>query len=218
VTGGPWGIPGDDPVYTNSVFALDPHGQIRGRYDKQLLVPFAEFTPLGAIDLVRRNFGRVRVFSRGPNTAPLPTRAGLAGMLICNEAMMPELARRRVLDGAEILVNPSNDSWIAHRNWSRLAFHQSLVRAIEMRRDLVRISTSGPSAIVDPWGRVQIESEANARAMIAGKLHPRRELSGYARLGDAFALGCAVSVLLALGVRVAHARARAARGHATPTR
>jgi len=218
VTGGPWGIPGDAPVYTNSVFVLDPEGEERGRYDKQVLVPFAEYTPLRALDLVRRNFGRIRVFTRGPATAPLPTRAGLAGILVCNEAMLPELARRRVLDGAEVLVNPSNDSWIAHRNWSRLAFHMALVRAIEQRRDLARVSTSGPSALVDRYGRVQIESLPKSRAVIAGKLHPRRELTLYARVGDAFALGCAGAVALALAVRAAPRRARSARGPRAPTR
>jgi apolipoprotein N-acyltransferase len=218
VTGGPWGVPGDAPVYTNSVFVLDPAGRARGRYDKQVLVPFAEFTPLGAVDLVRRSFGRMRVFSRGAETAPLPTRAGRAGVLVCNEAMLPELAARRVRDGAELLVNPSNDSWIAHRNWSRLAFQMALVRAIEQRRYLLRVSTSGPSAIVDPWGRVQIESEPRSRAVIAGKVRARRALSLYARAGDAFALGCAAAVGLALAARAAPRRGRAARGLAAPAR
>jgi apolipoprotein N-acyltransferase len=216
VTGGPWGVPGDAPLYTNSVFVLEPSGRARGRYDKQVLVPFAEFTPLGAVDLVRRNFGRVRVFSHGTEAAPLPTRAGRAGILVCNEAMLPELAGRRVRDGAELLVNPSNDSWIAHRNWSRLAFQMARVRAVEQRRWLVRVSTSGPSALVDPWGRVQIETQPRSRAVIAGKLEPRGELSLYARAGDAFALGCAALVALSLAVRAAPRRGRAARGPGAP--
>jgi apolipoprotein N-acyltransferase len=218
VTGGPWGVPGDAPVYTNSVFVLDPRGDEHGRYDKQVLVPFAEFTPFGGIDLVRRNFGRIRVFTRGPALAPLPTRAGRAGILVCNEAMLPELARRRVLDGAELLINPSNDSWIAHRNWSRLAFHMALVRAIEQRRYLVRVSTSGPSAIVDPWGRVQIETEPTSRAVIAGRVRPRRELTLYARAGDAFGFGCAAAVALALVARAGSRRVRSARGPAARAR
>jgi apolipoprotein N-acyltransferase len=218
LTGGPWARPGDEPVYTNSVFVLGPDGALRGRYDKEVLVPFAEFTPLGALELVRRNFGRVRVFSPGAETAPLPTRAGRAGILVCNEAMLPELAGRRVRGGAEILVSPSNDSWIAHRNWSRLAFQMALVRAIEQRRYLVRVSTSGPSAIVDPWGRVQIESEPKARAVIAGVVRPRRDVTPYARFGDAFALGCAAAVALALAVHAGPRRARAARGRAAPAR
>jgi apolipoprotein N-acyltransferase len=200
VAGGPWGVPGDPPLYTNSVFVLDARGQVRGRYDKQVLVPFAEYTPDGAFDLVRRNFDRVRVYSRGSQSGPLPTAAGLAGVAVCNEVMLPELVRRRVLDGAEILVSPSNDTWISERNWSRLVFHMTLVRAIEQRRYLVRASTSGPSAIVDPWGRVQIQSEPVSRAVIAGTIRARSDRTLYARLGDSFALLCVAGT--AVGVLV----------------
>jgi apolipoprotein N-acyltransferase len=204
VAGGPWGVPGDPPLYTNSVFVLDPQGRVRGRYDKQVLVPFAEYTPNGAFDLVRRSFDRVRVYSRGTRSEPLPTAAGLAGIAVCNEIMLPELVRRRVLDGAELLVNPSNDTWISERNWSRLIFHMALVRAIEQRRYLVRASTSGPSAIVDPWGRVQIRSEPASRAMIAGRVRPRLDRTLYARLGDSFALLCVAGT--AVGVKAVRRR------------
>jgi apolipoprotein N-acyltransferase len=204
VAGGPWGVPGDPPLYTNSVFVLDPQGRVRGRYDKQVLVPFAEYTPNGAFDLVRRSFDRVRVYSRGTRSEPLPTAAGLAGIAVCNEIMLPELVRRRVLDGAELLVNPSNDTWISERNWSRLIFHMALVRAIEQRRYLVRASTSGPSAIVDPWGRVQIRSEPASRAMIAGRVRPRLDRTLYARLGDSFALLCVAGT--AVGVTAVRRR------------
>jgi apolipoprotein N-acyltransferase len=200
VAGGPWGVPGDAPIYTNSVFVLDGEGQVRGRYDKQVLVPFAEYTPARAFDFVRRYFGSVRYFSRGDRSRPLPTAAGRAGIAICNELLLPELHRRRVLDGAEILVNPSNDTWFARSSWARLNLHMATVRAIEQRRWLVRASTSGPSAIVDPWGRVEVESPLFEPALIAGKVRPRSDLTLYARVGDAFALLCVASVVLALGV------------------
>ena len=204
VAGGPWGVPGDTPLYTNSVFVLDAQGEVRGRYDKQVLVPFAEYTPTAGLDFVRRNFGRVRVYSRGTQSAPLPTLAGLAGIAVCNEVMLPELVRRRVLDGAEFLVNPSNDTWISERNWSRLTFQMALVRAIEQRRYLVRASTSGPSAIIDPWGRIQIQSEPVSRAVIAGKIRARSDRTLYAQIGDSFAWLC----VLGTGVGVLASRQR----------
>jgi apolipoprotein N-acyltransferase len=206
VAGGPWGAPGEAPLYTNSVFVLDAQGEVRGRYDKQVLVPFAEYTPAGGLDFVRRNFGRVRYYSRGPQSAPLETLAGLAGIAVCNEVFQPELARRRVLDGAEFLVNPSNDTWISERSWSRLTFQMARARAIEQRRYLVRASTSGPSAIVDPWGRIQIQSEPDSRAVIAGKIRARSDLTLYARMGDTFALLCVAGT--GAGVLAARWRAR----------
>ena len=61
--------------------------------------------PFAGVDLMRRNFGRVREFTSGAPGAPLPTVAGPAGVLICNEALYPEDARERVLGGAALLVN-----------------------------------------------------------------------------------------------------------------
>jgi apolipoprotein N-acyltransferase len=209
VAGGPWGVPGDPPFFSNSVFVLDATGEVGGRYDKQILVPFAEYTPTGGLELLRRDFGRFQAYSRGPERGPLPTVAGRAGIAICNEIMLPEVVRRRILDGAEILLSPSNDTWISERNWSRLVFQMSLVRAIEYRRYLVRASTSGPSAIVDPWGRIQIQSDPVSEALIAGKVRARSDLTVYARVGDFFALLCAAGA--GVGVVVSRQGARGGR-------
>jgi apolipoprotein N-acyltransferase len=162
------------------------------------LVPFSEFVPFAGLDLSRRSFGPVRFFSRGGPTPPLPTRAGPAGILVCNEAMLPEVARERVREGAAYLVNPSNDSWVERPRWARLMFDLVRLRAVEEPRWLVRASTSGPSAIVDPWGRVRAESRLFSQGLVLGGIHPRREPSVYGRVGDLFALGCAAAVGLRL--------------------
>jgi len=65
------------------------------------------------------------------------------------------------------------------------------LRAIEQRRYLVRASTSGPSAIVDPWGRVVVRTTARTRHLLRGGVRPERRLTPYARWGDAFGLACA---------------------------
>jgi apolipoprotein N-acyltransferase len=201
VAGGPRAEGSDPPVYFNSVFALDASGEIRGHYDKQLLVPFAERTPLSGLDLARREFGRVQSFTPGGPTPPLETRAGRAGILVCNEAMYPELAAARARDGAAYLVNPSNDTWIAKPKWARMMFDLVRLRAVEERRWLVRASTSGPSAIVDPWGRVRVATEPGTREVILGAIRPRTQLSIYARVGDLFGLACAVAVAAGVALR-----------------
>jgi apolipoprotein N-acyltransferase len=203
VVGGPRRL-GED-VYTNSVFVMEPDGRLTGRYDKRYLVPFAEFFPLRALDFLRRRFERVRVFAPGEPTPPLPTRAGRAGVLVCNEAMLPEAARERVAAGAEILFNPSNDTWIEDPDWAARMFDLVSLRAVEQRRYLVRASSSGPSAIVDPWGRVLARSEPMSEAVLVGRVAPRTERSVYGRVGDAFS-GLA---LAAVGVALLRARRQA---------
>ena len=198
---------GDD--YFNSAFLLAPRGALLGRYDKQYLVPFAEFFPFGKIDLLRRSFGRIREFTPGDSSAPLPTRAGPAGIVTCNEAWFPEISGRRVGEGAGYLVNLSNDSWF-QPNFSAQSFDMVRMRAVEQRRYLVRASTSGPSAIVDPWGRVLARSEPLTGEVLLGSIHARRERSLYGRSGDLFAGACALLVLAGLLVVRQGARPSAA--------
>lgn len=186
--------------YYNSVFLLDAAGALRARYDKRHLVPFAEYFPLRRIDLLRRDFERVRTFEHGGPTPPLPTRAGAAGVLLCNEAMLPEDAADRVRDGATWLAVPSNDGWIPSRRFADHLFDIVRLRAIEQRRWLVRASTSGPSAIVDPWGRVLARGETFARDHVTGWIEPREDRTIYGRVGDLFGVACAASVPFALAL------------------
>jgi apolipoprotein N-acyltransferase len=197
VAGGPTVASKEPETYYNSVFLLSAQGEVRARYDKEHLVPLAEYFPL-QIDLLRRSFGRIREFSHGEATEPLPTAAGKAGILVCNEAMLPELAARRVSEGATILVNPSNDTWISDPGFVQQQFDIVSLRAIEQRRYLVRASTSGPSGIVDPWGRILARTDPGTRGSVVGRVKPLAGRSVYGRVGDLFAVSCIGATVLAL--------------------
>lgn len=183
-------------VNLNSVFVVDPDGSVRDFYDKEVLLPFAESFPLSSATLVRRRFSVAQELVPGkPRGEALPTRAGRAGVLVCNEAFFPELARKRVAEGADYLLNPANDSWFDGLQYAEQAFDIVRMRAVEQGRPLVRASTSGPSAIVDAFGRIVARSPALARSVVHGRLDERKVTTPYHVWGDAFALSC---VLLAL--------------------
>jgi apolipoprotein N-acyltransferase len=202
-----------EPRYWNSVYVLDPEGGVRGRYDKEYLVPFAEYFPIG-VDVLRRRFGRIRSFEHGTETGPLPTRAGPAGVLVCNEAMLPEAAADRVAHGATYLVNPSNDSWISDPQYTEQQFDIASLRAIEQRRYLVRVSTAGPSAVIDPFGRVQVRTRSLERDLALGELRPVAERSIYGTVGDLFGASCGLVVVAALALRRVRCRPDQARNDA----
>src|SRR4029077_8192884 len=65
VAGGPHVVPGVANTYTNAAFAVDPSGVVRARYDKERLLPFAEYFPFGSLGAGRRSFGNVRTFAPG---------------------------------------------------------------------------------------------------------------------------------------------------------
>jgi len=196
VTGGPrMEGSADAPRYFNSTFVVSPEGKPLAWYDKQHLLPFAEYFPLRSLDLLRRRFERVRQFTPGSVAEPLPTIAGRAGVIVCNEAMFPEPARERVSAGADYLVNPANDSWFGDLKFSTQVFDIVRLRAVEEHRYLVRTSTAGPSAIIDPSGHVIARTEPFTRAWIAGPIAPDRSSTAYHRIGDLFAYFCALVTL-----------------------
>jgi apolipoprotein N-acyltransferase len=197
VAGGPHAVPDLADTYTNAAFAIEPSGAVRARYDKERLLPFAEYYPLGSLGAVRRSFGNVRSFVPGHASPLLLTAAGKAGILICNEAMFPELARARVHDGAELLLVLTNDTWVGSPTFAGIAFDMSVLRAIETRRWTVRASTAGPSAIIDPTGGVHETAAFDTTATVVGDVAARSGLTVYARWGDVFAIACAAATFLA---------------------
>lgn len=187
-----------DPIYFNSVFVFRPDGEIDARYDKRRLLPFGEYFPFSTIELLHRNFGRVRELTPGvPGRAP-PSRLGRLGVLVCNEAMYPEDATARAREGAQVLINLTNDSWVRAVEFAENQLRIAALRALEQRRYLVRASTSGPSAIVDPFGRIVVRSNPHTAAILGGDVAPRDDLSPYARIGDSFAWACLATTVLAV--------------------
>lgn len=216
VAGGPRRVGAGEASYFNSAFAVARDGSVTAVYDKQRLLPFAEYFPFGGIALLRRHFGRVREFTPGGPATLLPTVAGAAGVLICNESMFGEMASERVHAGAEVLVTLANDSWLSDPKYAGEAFDMARLRAVEQRRYLVRASTSGPSAIVDPLGRVVGRTADDTRATLSGTIRPAQTLTPYARWGDVFGVLCALLPLSVLALRRVGRGRRAAATHPSP--
>ena len=201
VAGGPREVRSSPPAYYNSAFLLSSDGTIVARYDKQRLLPFAEYFPLEGLDLLRRRFARVREFTPGAATPPLPTPAGTAGVMICNEAMFAQTSAARVRAGASYLVNLANDTWVGDPKFAAIVFDTVALRAVEQRRYLVRASTSGPSGIVDPLGRVTAVTQPDTRAVLTGMVVPAASRTVYSGVGDLFAALCTMTAMVALLMR-----------------
>jgi apolipoprotein N-acyltransferase len=199
LTGGPRRLAGAGGAdeFRNAAFVVAPSGDARAVYEKAMLVPFAEYFPFAGIALLRRQFGKVREFTPGDLQTPFATPIGSAGMMICNEAMLGATAIARVRAGAEWLVTLTNDSWVGRRHYAEIALAMVRLRAVEVRRWLVRASTSGPSAMIDPAGRIVDSLAFDTAGVVRADVVPRRDLTVYARIGDTFAWVCVlVTVVL----------------------
>ena len=144
--------------YTNSVFVFDEKGQlVEAPYDKTVLVPLGEYTPLGKwfpfID--RLLFANQKGFKKGTGANEvIKLKEWNLGFQICYESLFDWLTRRVVRKGADILINVTNDAWFG--NWQEpwQHFYMALSRAIEVRRPLIRGTNSGFSAVVSARGDI----------------------------------------------------------------
>ncbi len=202
----------------NRAFFLDAQGREQGRYDKEHLVPFGEYVPpFLDFAFLRPLLQGVGGFTPGKRLPlfRLPLQPGnpaageaRIGMLICYEAIFPELARDRVADGATLLVNISNDAWYNRSSAPVQHLHLSLLRAVEQGRWMARCTNTGLTAFIDPLGRADTLGDMadGSGLFVSGVLtRTARALSGHTAY---FALhpwlpGIALAALAALTLRLA---------------
>ncbi len=123
-------------------------------------------------------------------------------LTICYEAIFPELVRQAFADGAEFLVNITNDAWFGRTSpYQHLAM--AAVRAVENQAYIVRAANTGISAVIAPDGRIVRASGLFTREVVAASVEPRRRTTFYTRYGDVFARAALGAALLGLlGVRL----------------
>jgi len=191
---------GDIAAATNSLFALDAHGRILGRYDKSHLVPYGEYLPmrplLSAIGLSRLAPGDMD-FDAGPGPRDLPLPGiGLVGGQICYEMIFSG----EVVDRAHrprFLFNPSNDAWFGR--WGppqHLA--QARLRAMEEAMPIIRSTPTGISAIIDAHGRLLASLEWHQPGAIDGRLPAAAAPTLFSRFGNLLPLLLSI-ILVGLG-------------------
>ena len=191
------GRPVMDPY--NSALLFDAQGQRIFSYDKIHLVPFGEYEPFPLIHRVVTNVSsEVGGFRKGSSysVARLPGGYSL-GIFICYEAIYAGEVRRFAANGAQLLVNISNDGWFGRSAAPEQHLRMARVRAVENRRWMVRSTNNGYTASVDPYGRIVGLIRPDIRAVADLPYDFRADESIYTRFGDWFAWLCvAVSVIL----------------------
>ena len=184
---------------TNSVVLLSPDGGFVGQYDKIHLVPFGEYVPLGRwLGFLEPLTAEVSDFVPGREPAALPAGESRLGPLICYEAIFPGLVRRFAVEGADVLVNVSNDGWYGRSAALEQHLNLARVRAVENRRFLLRATNTGITAVVDPYGRLVARAAVGTRTVLGAGYAPRGEQSVYTRHGDWLAALCALVAVAAL--------------------
>jgi apolipoprotein N-acyltransferase len=193
-------------TFYNSAFLVRPDGETGGVYRKMHLVPFGEYVPVkNLLFFAGPLVQAVSDFSAGEEAALLPIGDHLVSTAICYEVVYPDLVRRFVAGGSELLTTITNDAWFGPTSAPYQHFEQASMRAVEEGRYLVRSANTGISGIVDPYGRVIARTGIFESATLVGEARFLKTSTFYARHGDILAyasvLLTAVLLLVAPGRR-----------------
>lgn len=166
----------------NRAWLLDETGKVSDWYDKEHLVPFGEYVPLQSWFPwlpVSKLVEGVGEFLPGTRTRPLRLDRLALGVLICYEAIFPELAQARVDAGANVLVSISNDAWFGRSSAPAQHLALSTLRAVEQSRWLLRGTNTGISALIAPTGQVTARTGLFEDAAITGRVAAIKELTPF---------------------------------------
>lgn len=190
------------PDLFNSAALIAPDGKWAARYDKNHLVPFGEYIPFQALFTFAKSLTHeVGTFKAGHERKPLPLGKNQAGVFICYESIFPDEVRQFADDGANVLINISDDGWYGDSSAPGQHLNMARMRAIENQRWVLRSTNTGVTAAIDPFGRVVMRAPRNVRAYMEAPYSYLTEKTFYTEYGDWFPIGCVIISLLALIVR-----------------
>ena len=177
----------------NSVYFFRPGNPSWQTYDKIHLLPYIEFLPGWAAWFA----GPPDAISYAPGRAPhmFEVEGWRLAPLVCLEAIFPWYARAYQRQGADLLINVSNDSWFEAGGGARQHFAMAVFRAVENRTPLVRVAGTGVSGLIDSRGQVVEKLPTQSTETRLVTVRPGSGRSLYARFGDGFAW---LAVLVAL--------------------
>jgi apolipoprotein N-acyltransferase len=147
----------------NSCYLFNRQGQINGRYNKMVPLPFGEYLP-GPFILLRGIISGPGNFRAGTEPtlfqADRKTPGGMVPFTfttpICYEAIL-ERAMRRLMD-ADLFVNITNDGWFGNTAAPHQHAMLSVAHATEFGRPMLRVAYTGISMVVEPHGVILQET------------------------------------------------------------
>ncbi|MFW6138018.1 MAG: apolipoprotein N-acyltransferase [Spirochaetota bacterium] len=180
--------PVEGEIWTNSAYFLDPHASIVKKYDKIQLTPFGEHFPLGEklpfLQKILDKFTDSAGFTPGRKYTVFEQGKLDFSVVICWEGTYSYLIRRFIRNGADFIINISNDMWTGSRAGHFQHFTITKFRAIENRIWFARGGNDGVTAIINPHGRVVKILPIKKEGYLTGTIGPRARQTFFTRYGN----------------------------------
>ena len=154
-------------------------------YHKKQLVPMVEYIPLSEF------FPSLREFTSGEENTVFNINDFNFIAPICFESTFPHLNRKLINDADNIdaIIYLVNDGWYINAPQPQQHSRQSIFRAIENRKPVIRCANTGISMHINQNGEVVDQIKLNQAGVLEDiKIYKNKNKTFYTRFGNVFAL------------------------------
>ncbi len=173
-----------DEMY-NSIMLFDRENFLK--YDKFRLVPFGEYIPFKKLFFfINKITDEISDFTAGKGIFNLKVLGTKVSTPICYEIIYPRIVRDFISKGGRAIILISNDSWYGTTSAPYQLLSMSVFRSIENRRYLLRSTSNGISAVIDPRGKIIKKIPLNTEDSFTSEFKFRKRVTFYTRIGFIF--------------------------------
>jgi apolipoprotein N-acyltransferase len=163
-------------------------------------MPFGEYVPLPQWLGGSLISGLVGEFTPGDKYTLMPIGNHRVGVFICIESAYPSIARTLTSEGADALINISNDGYLGPTAVMRQHLANTVFRAVENGRPLLRVTNTGISASITADGFVADTTNGYQPESRTWSVSPNlTSATFYTNHGDLFVEFCTVITIAVLG-------------------
>lgn len=194
-------VRGDRVVgFANRAYLVSAQGEVAAWYDKIQLVPFGEYVPFRALlgYFVNRIVHGMGDMIPGRQQTLFSLNGAKLSVLICYESIFPDLARRSVKAGADVMVNITNDAWYGTSSAPYQLLAMAAMRSVETKVPMIRAANTGISAIILNDGSITATTPLFKRGTEIEDVSWRPVRTLYTMVGDLFADICLILTVVGL--------------------
>lgn len=140
------------------------------RYDKQILLPLAEYLPFQSLIELTKKYGITQFFTHGTKARLFSSKVPISTS-ICYEETFGHIMRQGRKEGAALFVNVTNDNWYPNSKLPKQHFDLAKAQAVANGLPLVRACNSGVTAVIDSLGNeIAVLEDWNKPAVLVEKV------------------------------------------------
>ena len=152
-----WAVTERDGKFFNSILLWEAGYGVLGIYDKKHPVPFGEYVPNREFwePLAPNLIGLIqREYTPGSTDMVFDVDGVTVGVNVCFDIVDDQILTESVEQGARVIFASSNNADFGMTDQSAQQMAIARIRAIELGRSVVNISTVGLSAVIAPDGTI----------------------------------------------------------------